>query len=190
MNLPPIAVPTSQGETVEFDPSDPSAAEEDVVPDAPPGTVLEIKHLHEVFDQMKNEYIIKPAPADSGNETKRDGSKYAAYAFTVIRRFIPTGQFGAKTYNVTTFLEVHSAHLVEVGKEVIGQTQGISWTAKPLRVRPLILSHVHYLTSLVRRSIHRLSSRGFPIYRHIFSYSSRKGRMNWKTRPCASSMCI
>ncbi|EPS96936.1 hypothetical protein FOMPIDRAFT_130886 [Fomitopsis schrenkii] len=137
MNLPPIAVPTSEGETVEFDVNDPSPqATEDAVPDAPPGTVLEVKHLHEVFDQMKHEYIVKPAPPGSGQENKRDGSKYAAYAFTVIRRFIPTGQFGARTYNVTTFLEIHSAHLVEVGKEVIGQTQGISWTAKPLRVNP------------------------------------------------------
>ncbi|KZT63010.1 hypothetical protein DAEQUDRAFT_325478, partial [Daedalea quercina L-15889] len=133
---PPVAVPTSQGETVEFDPGEtmPQAVE-DPVPDAPPGTVLEVKQLHEVFDQMKHEYITKPAPAESANEGKRDSSKYAAYAFTVIRRFIPTGQFGAKTYNVTTFLEIHSAQLVEVGKEVVGQTQGISWTAKPLRVR-------------------------------------------------------
>ena len=149
MNYPPIAVPTSQGETVEFDLSDPATQAEDNVPDALPGTVLEVKHLHEVFDQMKHEYMIKPAPADSGNESKRDGSKYAAYAFTVIRRFVPTGQFGAKTYNVTTFLEIHSAHLVEVGKEVIGQTQGLSWTAKPLRVRPLMFSFLCCITPFV-----------------------------------------
>ncbi|KAH9835014.1 P-loop containing nucleoside triphosphate hydrolase protein [Rhodofomes roseus] len=158
-NYPPIAVPTSQGETVEFDPAAPTPqAVEDPIPDAPTGTVLEIKHLHEVFDQMKHEYIVKPAPAESANESKRDGSKYAAYAFTVIRRFIPTGQLGAKTYNVTTFLEIHSAHLVEIGKEIVGQTQGISWTAKPLRVNPQILlawlpelkAHLEALTASVQ----------------------------------------
>ena len=125
---PGFAMPAQAGETVELDPTQaPAFLVEDVVPEGPPGSLLEIKYLHEIHDVLKNQWMIRPAPPqteDGQGGGRNDAQKYAVYAFTVIRRFVPTGQFGAKTYNVTTFLEIHSAHLVE----------------SPVRERLLILS--------------------------------------------------
>ncbi|OBZ76250.1 hypothetical protein A0H81_02955 [Grifola frondosa] len=36
-------------------------------------------------------------------------------------------------------LEIHSPELIKVGQDVIGPVQGISWTAKPLRIDPQTL---------------------------------------------------
>ncbi|KAI0922610.1 hypothetical protein AcV5_009538 [Taiwanofungus camphoratus] len=139
---PSVPMP-AVGELVRYDPSSQSTEQqEEVVPEGAPGTVLEVKHLHEVFDYMTQEYIIKPAlpfHQKSSDSNKFDGSKYTAYAFTVIRKFSPSGRNRTNTFNITTELEIHSKHLIEVGQGAIGQIPGISWTAMPLRVDPQIL---------------------------------------------------
>ncbi|PCH35814.1 nucleoside triphosphate hydrolase protein [Wolfiporia cocos MD-104 SS10] len=100
------------------------------------GSVLEVKHLHEVYDRSEDKYVIKPAPLyDTSPGNKRDGQKeYTSHAFTVIRRFA-RGQPDS-SYNFSTLLQINSQHLVDVCKEVIGPFPEISWTAKPLRISP------------------------------------------------------
>ena len=134
---PGFAMPAQSGDTVEMDPMDetPPPAQEEI-PEGPPGSVLEIKYLHEVHDSFKNRWIIKPAPKSSEEDkaSKNDGSKYSVYAFTVIRKFNYSQDGKANTFNVTTSFQINSPELVKVGQDVIGNMQGISWTAKPLRV--------------------------------------------------------
>ncbi|KAI0325822.1 P-loop containing nucleoside triphosphate hydrolase protein [Cubamyces sp. BRFM 1775] len=136
---PGFAMPAQSGDTVEMDPMDeatPAAVEK--IPEGPPGSVLEIKYLHEIHDTFKNRWIIKPAPQSHEEDkvNKNDGSKYAVYAFTVIRKFNYSQDGKANTFNVTTSLQINSPELVKVGQDVIGNVQGISWTAKPLRIDP------------------------------------------------------
>ena len=69
---------------------------------------------------------------DGDRDSKKEKDKHAVYAFTVNRRFQPTGDKGV--HIVTTSLDIKSEHLREVGKAVIGQVQGISWTSRPLKV--------------------------------------------------------
>ena len=57
------------------------------------------------------------------------------YAFAVIRKFNHSQDGKTNTFNVTTVLQINSPELIAVGQDVIGHVQGISWTAKPLRVR-------------------------------------------------------
>ncbi|CCL99901.1 uncharacterized protein FIBRA_01926 [Fibroporia radiculosa] len=158
--IPPyFTFPGAPGEVVDYDPSTLEQPDEEPVPDAEPGTVLEIKHLHEVFDQMKHDYVIKAAPPqESSGEGKHGDVKYAVYAFTVIKKFIPNGNQSVKTFNVQTFLEIQSEPLISIGKEILGEVQGVSWTAKPLRVNPqtllaqlgLLKAHSAKLTSEVQ----------------------------------------
>ena len=60
---PGFAMPALSGEKVEFDPSKegPPVVEE-VIPEGLPGSVLEIKQLHEIHDPFKNQWTIRPAP--------------------------------------------------------------------------------------------------------------------------------
>ncbi|KAH9903164.1 P-loop containing nucleoside triphosphate hydrolase protein [Cubamyces lactineus] len=136
---PGFAMPAQSGDTVEMDPMDetPPPAQEEI-PEGPPGSVLVIKYLHEVHDSFKNRWIIKPAPKSSEEDkaSKNDGSKYSVYAFTVIRKFNYSQDGKANTFNVTTSFQINSPELVKVGQDVIGNMQGISWTAKPLRIDP------------------------------------------------------
>ena len=137
-NSPGFAVPAQAGETVEFDPAqEKDAVAEDVVPEGPAGSVLEIKYLHEIHDVFKNQWTIRPAPpaTEDGQTTKNDSAKYNVYAFTIIRKFNHSQDGKVNTFNVTTVLQINSPELVKVGQDVIGHVQGISWTAKPLRVR-------------------------------------------------------
>ncbi|EMD36673.1 hypothetical protein CERSUDRAFT_114625 [Gelatoporia subvermispora B] len=133
-----IVIPSASGEFVRGAlREDGDAPQEDAAPEAEPGTLLEVKHLHETLDKFKSEWIAKPAPAEDVEESP-DRSKWAAYAFTVIRRFNPVNAQGT-LHNVTTTLQINSKELVKVGQEAIGQVPGISWTARPLRVDPQML---------------------------------------------------
>ena len=136
--MPGFAMPAQAGEMVEFDPSkEPTEEVQDEVPEGPPGSVLEIKYLHEIHDVFKNQWTIRPAPPQTEDApgTKNDAAKYNVYAFAVIRKFNHSQDGKTNTFNVTTVLQINSPELVKAGQDVIGHVQGISWTAKPLRVR-------------------------------------------------------
>ena len=105
-----------------------------------PGSVLEVKRLDEVLEPMTGKWHVKPTPVEVESSGKKRG-KCDAYAFTVVRRFSLTastllGRVAGTpmTYTVTKVLEIHSPELIKVGAKVIGHVQGVSWTAKPLRV--------------------------------------------------------
>ncbi|KAJ3558215.1 hypothetical protein NM688_g1055 [Phlebia brevispora] len=145
------------GEITDLDPTsqppvDTEVEDPDIV-DAVPGTVLKVKHLDEVLDPLTGQWNLKPTPPSETNSTRKNG-KYDAYAFTIIRKFtpVPSNQHAAApvfgkqahprdggSYTMTKLLEIHSSGLKEVGTKVIGQIQGVSWTAKPLRVNPQVL---------------------------------------------------
>lgn len=107
------------------------------MPSGDPGSVLEIKHLDEVVDVLTGSVTIKPTPV-SADRTSNKRGKYDVYAFTIVRRFMPIGharKMGkTSSYNVTRVLDIRSKELRDVGAQVIGRVQGVSWTAKPLRV--------------------------------------------------------
>ncbi|KAI0703900.1 P-loop containing nucleoside triphosphate hydrolase protein [Cerioporus squamosus] len=134
---PGFAMPAQAGEMIEMDPSKEPAVQEEI-PDGPPGSVLEIKYLHEVHDVFKNQWTIRPAPPPTDDEStkKNEAQKYNVYAFAVIRKFNHSQDGKANSFNVTTTLQINSPELIKVGKDVIGHVQGISWTAKPLRIDP------------------------------------------------------
>lgn len=134
--VPGFAMPAQAGEAIQFDPSASAPEVEEVVPEGPPGSVLEIKVLHEIHDVFKNEWMIRPAPPSTDDEQgkKNDAQKYNVYAFAVIRKFNHSQDGKANSFNVTTVLQINSPELIKVGQDVIGHVQGISWTAKPLRV--------------------------------------------------------
>ncbi|KAI0634500.1 P-loop containing nucleoside triphosphate hydrolase protein [Trametes polyzona] len=137
---PGFAMPAIAGDVIEFDPTkegkEPEA--EETVPEGPPGSVLEIRYLHEIHDTFKNQWLLRPAPAPTEEDkaAKQEGAKYTVFAFTVIRKFNYSQDGKANTFNVTTSLQINSPELVKVGQEVLGHVQGISWTAKPLRIDP------------------------------------------------------
>lgn len=107
------------------------------LPIGDPGTVLEVKHLDEVLDLATGQWNVKPTPLAQTSPAKKTG-KYDCFVFTVIRRFTPANGIGrggkVTSYNVSKLIEIHSEELKQIGHKVIGQTQGVSWTTKPLRV--------------------------------------------------------
>lgn len=129
--VPSESIPVEETVYAEFDQSaNESQAGELQHPQAPPGSVLEVKRVDETYDALNGKWASRDRIIETG---VRDGKDtYAAYAFTVNRRFQPKDNKGMHT--VTTTLDIKSEHLREVGKTVIGQVQGISWTSKPLRV--------------------------------------------------------
>ena len=136
-----FVAPVPNGEFTDEDPLAPnplSGAQqaEEVVATGDPGSVLEVKYLDEVLDAMTGQWSVRPTPIDHTTAKKR--GKYDAYAFTVVRRFNPSGPIGrggrAVSYNVSKALHIQSEELRKVGAEVIGKVQGVSWTAKPCRV--------------------------------------------------------
>lgn len=133
--------------------------EDDDVATGEPGSVLEVKHLDEVLEPLTGRWDVKPTPRGGDlNSKKRD--KYDAYAFTVIRRFSPAGPVGGRangmqmTYSVTKMLNIQSPELAKVGAEVIGHVQGVSWTAKPLRVSPA-LQVASYVAEILQLNLAR-----------------------------------
>ena len=138
---PVMAMPAPVGEYVEYDPTANAGAgeegREEELAIGEPGTVLEVKHLDEVYDIFTGQWSVKPTPASAVAPPPKDSGKYDAYIFTVIRRFNPSTMAPdrkATSYTMTKVLEIHSEALRNVGKEIVGNVQGISWTAKPLRV--------------------------------------------------------
>ncbi|TCD68283.1 hypothetical protein EIP91_011249 [Steccherinum ochraceum] len=140
---PIMAMPAPAGEYVEYDHTASHGMEpEEDLAKGDPGSVLEVKHVDEIYDLFTGQWTIKPTPAEAVAQPTKEKGKYDAYIFTVIRRFNPSNMGPdrkATSYTMTKVLEIHSEALREVGKEVIGNVQGISWTAKPLRVNPQIL---------------------------------------------------
>ncbi|KAI0771305.1 P-loop containing nucleoside triphosphate hydrolase protein [Trametes elegans] len=135
-------MPALSGDVVEYDPeTDSGKVEEEPVPEGPAGSVLEVRTLHQIHDQFKNKWVIKPAPPTTEDDkpSKNDGAKYTVFALTVIRKFNYSQDGKTNKYNVTTSLQINSPELIQVGKDVIGHVQGISWTAKPLRIDPQTL---------------------------------------------------
>lgn len=133
------------GQATEEDPNAPSTASQPEEPEeiatGDPGSVLEVKHLDEVLDSATGQWSVRPTPKQATTTPKK--SKYEAYAFTVVRRFTPTGPAGrntkSPTYNVAKVIHLQSEELRAVCGKVIGRVHGVSWTAKPLRVAPQIL---------------------------------------------------
>ncbi|KAI0816845.1 P-loop containing nucleoside triphosphate hydrolase protein [Trametes gibbosa] len=177
-----FAMPALSGDVIEFDPTTGAdAVPEGTVPEGPTGSVLEVRYLHEIHDAFKNQWMIKPAPppTEEDKTAKQDGAKYSVYAFTVIRKFNYSQDGKANTFNVTTSLQINSPELIDVGKEVLGRVQGVSWTAKPLRIDPNTLlswfpelqAHLNMLAAKVQDS-----SPDAPVHRthehlsHLLSY--------------------
>ncbi|KAI0075769.1 P-loop containing nucleoside triphosphate hydrolase protein [Panus rudis PR-1116 ss-1] len=137
-----IAMPAPARELVNYDPKAQAqdAVEEEVaIGDA--GSVLEVKHIDEIYDMLTGRWTVKPTPPDAVSAPSKEGGKYDAYAFTVVRKFQPTSvnhDRKATAYNVTKLVEIHSEHLKNVGHAVIGNVQGISWNSKPLRINPQV----------------------------------------------------
>lgn len=137
---PLVTMPAPAGEIMEYDPkSDDEAKEEkkESLASGEPGSVLEVKHIDEIYDMFSGQWTVRPTPPSATASSKDKSGKYDAYTFTVIRRFNPaavTADRRATSYSVVKLLEIHSEELKKVGNEVIGNVQGISWTAKPLRV--------------------------------------------------------
>lgn len=139
-----IVTPALSGELTDEDPLAPGSGgmftaepEDDTIASGDPGTVLEVKHLDEVLEPMSGKWNVRPTPM--GVDSNKKIGKYDAYAFTVVRRFSPAGPIGRMpgsqmTYSVTKWLSIQSPELIKVGSTVIGHIQGVSWTAKPLRV--------------------------------------------------------
>ncbi|KLO17805.1 P-loop containing nucleoside triphosphate hydrolase protein [Schizopora paradoxa] len=109
---------------------------------APEGTRLEIKRLDEIYDRTRSEWTKKDTVERKSKD--KDGA-YAEFAFTVVRKFNPTQE--PTLHIITTTYDIRSIHLRKIGKDVIGQVQGISWTAKPLKVDPQIF--VAFLPKLI-----------------------------------------
>ncbi|CAL1706451.1 unnamed protein product [Somion occarium] len=134
-----LAVPAPIGEVVNYDPKAEDGTKEEEIAKGDTGSVLEVKHIDEVYDMFTGQWSVKSTPPSAVQSSTKEGGKYDAYAFTVIRKFQPTTMSRdnkATSYNVTKQLEIHSDHLKSIGQDVIGHVQGISWTAKPLRVDP------------------------------------------------------
>lgn len=124
---------------MDYTPSKDDVAVEEVVATGERGSVLEVKHIDEIYDMFTGQWTVKPTPPEAVEAPRKEQGKYDAYAFTVVRKFNPTNLNAdrkATAYSVTKLIEIHSEELKEVGSEVIGHVQGISWTAKPLRVNP------------------------------------------------------
>lgn len=129
--VPSVTIPVGETVYAEFDHIvNESQAGELQHPQAPPGSVLEVKRVDETYDQLNGKWSSRDRIIETGVKNGKDA--YAAYAFTVNRRFQPKDNKGMHV--VTTTLDIKSEHLREVGKSVIGQVQGISWTSKPLKV--------------------------------------------------------
>ncbi|KAI0786664.1 P-loop containing nucleoside triphosphate hydrolase protein [Abortiporus biennis] len=135
-------MPAPSGEVLEYDPTVAALTEEpEQVATGESGSVLEVKHIDEVYDMFTGQWSSKPTPPEAVSQPHKSG-KYDAYAFTIVRKFSPAGMNAdrkATSYNVTKVMEIHSSSLKSIGKEVIGNVQGISWTANPLRIDPHIL---------------------------------------------------
>ncbi len=137
---PLVAMPAPTGEVMEYDYKSDDESRDDKVEEivtGDPGSVLEVKHIDEIYDMFSGQWTVRPTPLSATEPHKDKSGKYDAYAFTVIRRFNPAAMNAdrkATAYNVVKLLEIHSEELKKVGKDVIGNVQGISWTTKPLRV--------------------------------------------------------
>jgi hypothetical protein len=100
-------------------------------PQPPEGSLLEVKRVDEIFDRKTSEWVTRDSRS-SKKKKKAGEDKYAPYAFLVHRKFNPTPD--PTLHMITTTIDVRSEWIRKVGVEVIGQVQGITWTAKPLRV--------------------------------------------------------
>ena len=96
------------------------------------GTLLELKRVDEVYDRKISEWVVRDSSSYKNKRKKAGADKYAPYAFLVHRKFNPTTD--PTLHIITTTIDVRSEWIRKVGVEVIGQVQGITWTAKPLRV--------------------------------------------------------
>ena len=93
------------------------------------GERLEIKRLDELYDRNHGEWT----KTETVNRKPRSKSHtHAEYAFIVLRKFNPTDD--PTLHDITTTYDIKSRHLRKIGKEVIGNVLGISWTARPLKV--------------------------------------------------------
>lgn len=90
-----------------------------------------MKRVDEVYDRKSSEWILRDS-ITSHRKKRSNADKYAPYAFLVHRKFNPTPD--PTLHIITTTLDIKSKWIQKVGEQVIGQVQGITWTAKPLRV--------------------------------------------------------
>lgn len=103
---------------------------------APEGMRLEVKRLDEVYDRNRSEWTKRDTVP---RKSKNKDEAHAEFAFSVIRKFNPTQD--PTLHLITTTYDIRSPHLRKMGKDIIGQVQGISWTSKPLKVTGLAIDH-------------------------------------------------
>lgn len=96
---------------------------------AEPGMLLKVKRLDEIFDRKRHEWLTRNSVA-SPNKDKKD--KYAAFAFTVNKKFHPTPD--PTLHRITVVLDIKSPYIKQLGMTVIGSSSGVSWTSRPLKV--------------------------------------------------------
>ncbi|GBE80374.1 hypothetical protein SCP_0300890 [Sparassis crispa] len=104
------------------------------------GAILEVKYLHEALDGFGFKYTAEPPYRSQPQDLceQQTGSDYTVYAFVVIN-CLKSSAGGQTVPDGTTILQVNSTHLINIGKDVIGEGQGVSWTSSPVRVEPQLL---------------------------------------------------
>ncbi|KAH9934528.1 P-loop containing nucleoside triphosphate hydrolase protein [Epithele typhae] len=114
----------------------------------PPPAVLKVKRVDYYYSTWSKVWKYRNTSAKvradalltvvgNGNEGNADDA-WAGYCFVVVRKIPqPTtdGQQGEPTFQVV----VKSPYLLAACKEVMGKIQGVSWTAEPLELDPLLL---------------------------------------------------
>ena len=98
------------------------------------GTLCEAKIVDNLYDRDKRLWVVEDG-LQTTQKGKTDG--YEAYALVVNRKFNESSDSPSPT--ITTTIHINSFWLKDVGKSVIGEVQGVSWTVKPLVLDPHIL---------------------------------------------------
>ena len=93
-----------------------------------PGTVCEVKIVDTVYDPDTRSWVEKV------QKTQKDEDAFARYVFIVNRKFSSSPSSDVPT--IKTVYQIRSSWLRDVGRSVIGEEQGISWTARPLEINP------------------------------------------------------
>lgn len=93
------------------------------VPEPERGMKLEVKCIDMRYDPASRQFVAEERQVAQGLS-----DPYAEYAFTLHRTIGNSSDHRA-------YFDIRSSHLQGVFEAAIGRVEGISWTAKPLRVR-------------------------------------------------------
>ena len=115
----------------------------DAVPDIPESQIgmrLEPKCIDMRYDGISQSFVAEeretPLPVPPGWAGPVSSDPYADYAFTLHRTSPIICSYKA-------YFDVRSPHLRRMFESIIGKVEGISWTARPLRVSQLLKLHDH-----------------------------------------------